>query len=1033
MKKELFKKAIAVLLCIGMVLGMSNVSAGAPPSGPDVSYDTLKAIVRARVETLTLGGSGVDAIIAGINSTVTKTVTDAVKSIATPDSLKSIAIPLISTAIKTAIAGYGVELPSDIDIDDLVSDILENQIVDTILSSDIVTEILERTIEYAVADILKGIIIPTSAEVIALQKEELTLKLTDQLFAAPTIKVGDEQVKIIGILVVPGQLYTYNLDTWYTVLGAKIPKTITITGWNESNINDYVDKKALLISLGEIKPPDLSTIDYQQVVLASLEKAAKEVINEKIEEAKVTIKAAVEKAIDDIIKEAKMEVIKKANEAFAEMGLSVVITENDTEDTIKSKINNALKDLSYEVLQMHMHKLAILKEEIKYKYIPMLNTMMGCIVDTIRSIKPVMGVNHQITMTGDITIKIPVINESSIDVSYTSVGEYSLEYLDMSQTPFTLRWTDWVEDTGKKVIMTSDADDLDGVSWDATLNKITVQPDAEEGTFNVTAVYNPIGCENEITKVLTVSVQYGDNADQAEPTETLEGIPPTNYGISDGKITGTTAAMEYKLSSDTNYIAATETEIAGLAAGTYNVRYKAKPRYNAGTPKDVIVPEYVAPKSDIPAPKDVIVIVNGEEQNAGSETESYEGDNLVITVDVNEEIIDEKINDILEKLENDPTLERDNIIEVPATQNDGDKLVVSLTGDIVKKMEDNDFTLSVKKQDIEYIIPAKEITIQELADDLGVAAEDLKDIEVEVRITNIDDPALIARMDQIAKDNGDAILFPPVEFEVFATTTDASGNKTEVEVSTFSNYVERVMEIPAGVDPNKVTTGIVFNADGSYESVPTVVFQKDGKWYARLSSLTNSAYSIVYNPVTIESVNEHWSKIAVNDMASRLIISNAELFRPDAKITRAIFAEYLTKGLGLFRTGSEKDGQFKDVSVSTAYANAITIAKNYGIIIGYPDGTFRSSALITREEAIVMCQRAMIIVKLASKDSDKYLDYADFTSISSWALASAKAAVSVGVFNGTSDSMLSPKANLTYAEAATAIRNLLIIAGLINE
>jgi hypothetical protein len=79
------------------------------------------------------------------------------------------------------------------------------------------------------------------------------------------------------------------------------------------------------------------------------------------------------------------------------------------------------------------------------------------------------------------------------------------------------------------------------------------------------------------------------NAEQAAPTG-LAGVAPTSYGLTDGSITGTTTAMEYKLSTEpTTWTPATATEITGLAAGTYQVRYAAKTGYNAGTAVDVLV------------------------------------------------------------------------------------------------------------------------------------------------------------------------------------------------------------------------------------------------------------------------------------------------------------------------------------------------------------------------------------------------------------------------------------------------------------
>lgn len=84
--------------------------------------------------------------------------------------------------------------------------------------------------------------------------------------------------------------------------------------------------------------------------------------------------------------------------------------------------------------------------------------------------------------------------------------------------------------------------------------------------------------------------------DQGAPTETLTGVAPTTYGGRDGKITGTTTAMEYKLSTATDYTKVTgSAEITGLTAGTYNVRYAAKTGFNAGTPVNVVVPAYISP------------------------------------------------------------------------------------------------------------------------------------------------------------------------------------------------------------------------------------------------------------------------------------------------------------------------------------------------------------------------------------------------------------------------------------------------------
>ena len=432
--------------------------------------------------------------------------------------------------------------------------------------------------------------------------------------------------------------------------------------------------------------------------------------------------------------------------------------------------------------------------------------------------------------------------------------------------------------------------------------------------------------------------------------------------------------------------------------------------------------------SSQPSQGTVIVIVNGEQQNAGTETKSTEAGKSVVTVAVDNKVIQSRIDEAIKK----NTTGNANVIQIPVADTKSEVVKVELTGDIVKKLETNTFDISVKRDNVEYVIPAEEFTISKVAENLGIPEKDLGNIKIEVKITKLDE-TVVAKYNEVAKANGAELVFPPVEFEIVAKTTKADGTTGEVGINKFSNYVERVMEIPAGVDPSKITTGIVFNPDGTYSHVPTNVFQKDGKWYAKLNSLTNSNYSVIWNPITVKSVENHWAKAAVNDMASRLVIFDPEKFEPNKAITRADFAEYIVRALGLYREGSRHENKFTDVSVSGARTLAILIANENGIITGYTDGTFKPDQKITREEAMVMYQRAMKVTKLAGKDSARYQSYVDFSKVSGWAEEYVKTVLSAHVFNGTSATTISPKSNLTYAESAQAIKNLLVESKLINE
>ena len=60
-------------------------------------------------------------------------------------------------------------------------------------------------------------------------------------------------------------------------------------------------------------------------------------------------------------------------------------------------------------------------------------------------------------------------------------------------------------------------------------------------------------------------------------------------------------------------------------------------------------------------------------------------------------------------------------------------------------------------------------------------------------------------------------------------------------------------------------------------------------------------------------------------MAARLVIFNAETFEPNKAITRADFAEYIVRALGLYREGATHENKFKDVSATGNRTLAILI------------------------------------------------------------------------------------------------------------
>ena len=427
-----------------------------------------------------------------------------------------------------------------------------------------------------------------------------------------------------------------------------------------------------------------------------------------------------------------------------------------------------------------------------------------------------------------------------------------------------------------------------------------------------------------------------------------------------------------------------------------------------------------------PPSQNTNVIINGENFAVGKEEKRDLGNGKTETkVSVEKEAV-------LKQIEVKANTGGNNTVEIRGNTGENGALRIGLTGDIVKSMEDKSFDLSIKKDNVDYRIPAKEMTIDKVAQELGLSGSELQKIEVEVIISPISDE-LKKSIDEVSKTlNNTQFIVAPMNFEIKAKATSVDGKTMETNISTFNQYVERVMEIPNGVDPSKITTGIVFNEDGTFQHVPTVVYQENGKWYARINSRSNSSYSVVYNPIEVDAVKNHWAKESVNNMASRMVITEIEGFNPNEAITRGEFADYITRGLGIYKSNEQTNSKFSDVS-GTKFEKSIIIAHKYGIISGYENNTFKPESKITREEAMSMFVRAMEITELAKNEQQSLVKFEDAKKVSPWALDSVKTAISSKIFNGRSAKKIEPKGIFTKAEAATAIQNLLIESKLINS
>lgn len=100
-----------------------------------------------------------------------------------------------------------------------------------------------------------------------------------------------------------------------------------------------------------------------------------------------------------------------------------------------------------------------------------------------------------------------------------------------------------------------------------------------------------------------------------------------------------------------------------------------------------------------------------------------------------------------------------------------------------------------------------------------------------------------------------------------------------------------------------------------------------------------------------------WCAQEVNAFAHAGIIDQTTYFYPDQYITRAALTEMLYRLSGS-PSVSGSTSRFSDIS-GTSSSNAIRYATSAGWINGYPDGTFRPYAYITRSEVAAMMTRVL--------------------------------------------------------------------------
>jgi len=277
---------------------------------------------------------------------------------------------------------------------------------------------------------------------------------------------------------------------------------------------------------------------------------------------------------------------------------------------------------------------------------------------------------------------------------------------------------------------------------------------------------------------------------------------------------------------------------------------------------------------------------------------------------------------------------------------------------------------------------------------------------------------------------GATLVGTPVEFGVYI----ASG-ASETPVTEFDAYARRAIAVGAAqIGPNTIV--VRYDPEtGELSHVPTRIDRSGPQPVLTFTRKGTSVYMAARKTsASFADMAGHWARSDVELLSAKFIVDakTGQNFAPKEAVTRADFAKFIARGLGL-SSDRASAARFRDIGVNHAYAPYIGAASKAGIVEGDTDGRFRPNDPITREEMAAMMMRAIAYAEGQGSLSTAALNkFEDRTRISNWAVSSVAGAVNAGIIKGVTETRFEPKNNATRAEAAVMIKRMLEFVGFLE-
>ncbi|MBO5930068.1 MAG: S-layer homology domain-containing protein [Clostridia bacterium] len=192
------------------------------------------------------------------------------------------------------------------------------------------------------------------------------------------------------------------------------------------------------------------------------------------------------------------------------------------------------------------------------------------------------------------------------------------------------------------------------------------------------------------------------------------------------------------------------------------------------------------------------------------------------------------------------------------------------------------------------------------------------------------------------------------------------------------------------------------------------------------STNTGNAQTNTLKPLRYEDMLSHWGAYSAGMLASRGYIigedyGNRFYFHPDETINRFEFILMVNAVFGVQPKDSLADNPFSDKNVPDYVMRAGIAAYEYQIISGNKEKNgklyFRPYSAITRAEAITILDYALQLDTYGVPD----MTFKDRKSVPEWAVQSVRNLEAYGVLQGYEDNTIRPNENITRAQAAEMV------------